>query len=278
MNKTHVSRDQIIALCLAVVTFGVLVGLLWGEILLINKHTDENLVIHLRLPDVLVGMTVYLKTSIDFAIFIGRLMDKNRGLKGRIGIEIGTALGNAAGTFAIILLWSLFRQVNWLMAIMIIVAALVLLRLAQDGLEHINPKKTSYPRWFRDFIVGFDLALRSINRVFDPVLSKIIPSHNLKATTRATLFGLLAVSFTIPFVLGLDDFAGYVPLFNVVNIFGFAVGVFAGHMILNIFLYLSPKRTIAAVKNPLVSLFGSVAFIILAGWGLIEAVKLIFLH
>ena len=41
-------------------------------------------------------------------------------------------------------------------------------------------------------------------------------------------------------MLGLDDFAGYVPLFNVVNVFGFAIGVFSGHMVLNAFLYVSP--------------------------------------
>jgi hypothetical protein len=86
------------------------------------------------------------------------------------------------------------------------------------------------------------------------------------------------VSFTVPFILGLDDFAGYVPLFNVVNVFGFAIGVFLGHMVLNIFLYLSPKRTIQAVKNPIISLVGSIAFVLLAGWGLFEAYKLLFLH
>jgi hypothetical protein len=205
-------------------------------------------------------------------------MEKNRGLKGRIGIEIGTALGNAAGTFAIILLWSFLREVNWLLAIMIGLAALVLLRLAQDGLEHVNTSNPAYPRWFRNFVSGLDLALKSVNKLFDPIFSRLIPSRHLKVRTQATFLGLLAVAFTIPFILGLDDFAGYVPLFNLVNIFGFAIGVFAGHMLLNIFLYLSPKRTVALVKNPIISVFGSVAFIVLAGWGLIEVFALLFLH
>jgi uncharacterized membrane protein YjjP (DUF1212 family) len=161
---------------------------------------------------------------------------------------------------------------------MIVIAALVLFRLAQDGLEHIDAKNPRYPTWFRHFTRGFDATLIKINHWIDPLLSKIIPSHSLKAKTKTTLFGLLAMSFTIPFILGLDDFAGYVPLFDVVHVFGFAVGVFLGHMVLNIFLYISPKRTIAAVMNPLVSFFGSVAFVLLALWGLFEAFKLLFLH
>lgn len=271
-------RDQTIALVLTGVTCAVLVVLLWVEIVLLNTFSSERIQLHIRLADVLVGLTIYLKTSIDFAIFIGRLMDKNPGLKGRIGIEIGTALGNAAGTFAILLLWAFFKEVNWLLAIMIIIAALVLVRLAQDSLDHVDTANPSYPRWFRASVSGFDRVLRMANHVFEPVLSKILPSHSLKVETKRNFLALLAMSFTVPFILGLDDFAGYVPLFNVVNVFGFAIGVFVGHMVLNAFLYISPKRTIKLVKNPIIALFGSVAFILLAGWGLIEAYKLLFLH
>jgi hypothetical protein len=274
----HQLRDQAIALTLTVLTCGAMVGILWLEIMLLNTFGSETIQLHVRPSDILVGMTIYLKTSIDFAIFIGRLMDKNPGLKGRIGIEIGTALGNAVGTFAILLLWAFFKEVNWLLAIMIVIAALVLIRLAQDSLEHVDTQRTSYPLWFRKLVRGFDAVLHVANKLFDPLLSRVLPSHSLKVETKSTLLGLLAVSFTVPFILGLDDFAGYVPLFNIVNVFGFAIGVFAGHMILNIFLYLSPKRTIQAVKNPLISLIGSIAFVILAGWGLIEAFKLLFLH
>jgi hypothetical protein len=46
-------------------------------------------------------------------------------------------------------------------------------------------------------------------------------------------------------------------------------------MLLNIALFLSPSATIRAVKNPIISFFGSVAFVGLALWGLFEAAKLI---
>jgi hypothetical protein len=49
-------------------------------------------------------------------------------------------------------------------------------------------------------------------------------------------------------------------------------------MLLNIFLFVSPNATIRMVKNPIVSFIGSVAFVMLAVWGLFEVVKLLFLH
>lgn len=277
MSK-QVLKEQSIALTLTVITCLFMVLLLTGEIHLLNKVTSDDIVLHIRLSDIVVGMTIYLKTAIDFAIFIGRLMSHNKGLKGRIGIEIGTALGNAVGTFAILAIWTFFKEVNWLLAIMVFIAALVLFRLAQDGLEHVDHEDTKYPKWFRASVKQFERIVTRLNQITNPVLSRIVPSHSLKAKTSKTLVGLLVMSFTVPFLLGLDDFAGYVPLFNIVNVYGFAIGVFVGHMILNIFLYLSPKRTIAAVKNPIISLLGSIAFVILAVWGIIEALKLVFLH
>lgn len=267
-------RDQTIALSLTLITCLVLIGAIWLEITLLNHVLSEKIALALRPADVLIGATIYLKTAIDFAIFIARLMEKNPGLKGRIGIEIGTALGNGVGTMAILLIWSFFKEVNWLLAIMIIVASLVLLRLAQDTLTHGQSRQPALEKitgWIEKF-------LRAVNAVTAPLLSRIVPSQSLKVEHKKTFLALLMMAFTVPFILGLDDFAGYVPLFNVVNVFGFSVGVFIGHMVLNIALYISPSRTITLVRNPVISILGSVAFVGLAGWGLFEAFKLLFLH
>jgi hypothetical protein len=269
---------RLVPLALTFIVCGFLVVLLWLEVLALNHFINEPILTTIRLPDILVGLTVYLKTSIDFAIYIGRLMDKNPGIKGRIGIEIGTALGNALGTMLVLLIWAFFKEVNWLLGLMVLLAGLVLMRLAQDGVSFIDTENKSYPKWFRIMVKVLDKALAKWNKVVDPFLSKIVPSHTLKAVTKNTLLGLLAISFTVPFLLGLDDFAGYVPLFNIVNVFGFGIGVIVGHMLLNIFLFISPKKTIAAVKNPVISFLGSIAFIGLAVWGFIEAYKLFFLH
>jgi len=100
----------------------------------------------------------------------------------------------------------------------------------------------------------------------------------MKPGVSKTWSGLFLSSLTIPFILGLDDFAGYVPIFNIVNVFGFSIGVLFGHMVLNIFLFISPQRTIKVVKNPLVSFFGSIAFILLGLWGLYEIIRILFIH
>jgi hypothetical protein len=49
-------------------------------------------------------------------------------------------------------------------------------------------------------------------------------------------------------------------------------------MILNMALFISPARTVRAVKNPYISFAGSLAFIGLAFWGLWEVAKILLLH
>ncbi len=269
-------REQSIAISLTVVVFCALAALLWLEVTAVNKFIDEKIVIQLHPADILIGLTIYLKTSVDFVIFIGRLMDKNPGLKGRVGIEIGTAIGNGVGTFAIVLIWAFLKEVNILLALMIALAALVLLRLAQDTLVH--NKERSRRDWLEVTTSFIEKLLSKINWLFDPLLAVILPSNSLKVETKRSFVPLLFMAFTVPFILGLDDFAGYVPVFDVINVFGFAIGVFAGHMILNIALYVSPENTIRLVKNRFVSVLGSIAFIGLAIWGFIETYKLLFLH
>ncbi len=269
--------DTIVPLLLTFAVFAFFVALLFGEIKVLNLLViaREPILIRILLSDVLIGMTIYLKTSIDFAIFIGRLMNTYPGWKNRVMIEIGTAAGNALGTFAILIIWDVFREVRFLMAAMIVLAALVLIRMAEDGLEHARTKDKTYPVNILNWVHYFEKALQTINKAVAPVLSRLIPNLSVSEKKKITFKGLFLLSFTVPFILGLDDFAGYIPLFNVVNVFGFATGVFLGHMILNIFLFLSPQATIRIVKNPIISLIGSVAFVALAVWGIVEAIHLV---
>jgi len=259
-------------LILAVLACIFLIGILWLEINLLNHFHGTSIVLHFRLADIIVGMTVYLKTSIDFAIFIGQLIDKNRGWTGRVAIEVGTALGNAAGTLAILALWSFFHHIAWLLALMILAAALVLLKMAEESLEHIGG---SANKGLKKAAYGLARILEKVNALFNPLLKYIVPKINVEARENLPFWGLVGFAFVVPFILGLDDFAGYVPLFSMVNVFGFATGVFVGHMLLNMLLYVSPRRTIAVIRNAYISFAGSVAFIGLAVWGLAEVVGLI---
>ncbi len=275
-DKTKFFPDQVLPLLLTGIVFLFMWFLYHMEILLLNQFivSREAIVPVLRWTDVFLGVTIYLKTSIDFAIFIGRLMNKYEGWKNRIMIEIGTALGNALGTGAILLVWDLFREVRFLMALMISIAALVLLRLAEEGLDHVKDVEGRYSFSLFGFVEKFEAILQKTNRTVAPVLNKLVPSFATKENAKGYK-ALFYLSFSVPFILGLDDFAGYIPLFNIVNVYGFGVGVFLGHMILNIFLFLSPRRTIKAVKNPVISFIGSLVFVALAIWGFVEVAKLI---
>jgi len=280
MNETsreNIWQKQIIPIILTAVVAVILIAALRFEIGLINSFINNDLSTKLRWGDVIIGGTIYLKTAIDFAIFIARLMDNNRGWKNRVAIEIGTAAGNAAGTMVILLIWAFFQEVTWLLAIMIFIAALVLFRLAEEGLEHVTSESLHRYPLIQKMEHGFEQSLIKFNRLTEPVLRYVVPNIKMRQGGPLTFWGLFGFSLLIPFILGLDDFAGYVPLFSIVNVFGFAVGVFLGHMVLNALLFISPERTVKAIKNPAISLVGSIAFAGLGIWGLVEVVRL-FLH
>lgn len=269
--------QQFIPLILTVIILGGLIGVLYMYISLLNLlPTGEKVYLIIRPVDVLVGITIYLKTAIDFAIFMGRLMGTNPGWRNRLAIEIGTAMGNALGTMVVIALWVVFKEVEILLAAMVFLASLVLFELAHGGLEHfanwegrVGMKRLVYMslHHFLDFAI----------KLSNPILKRIMPDlgQKLKGKEGLSWTALFTFSFGVPFILGLDDFAGYVPLFNVINVFGFSIGVFAAHTLLNIGLFLSPSRTITAVKNEYVSFLGTLAFIGLAFYGFYEVIRIV---
>lgn len=252
---------QLIPISLTVVILGILIVVLHSALTFVNRFPDTiPILLIVRPQDVIVGAVIYLKTSIDFAMLMGRLMSSYRGWKNRVAIEIGTAVGNAVGTIAIIAAWILFKHIQFLLGLMILGSSFVLLLFAHEGLDYFKTWKVA----------------KFLHTVLDPV-ARLFPKFktNLSGKTNLSWTGLLTFSIQIPFLLGLDDFAGYVPLFSVVNVYGFGIGVMAAHTILNIALFLSPKRTIAAVQNEFVSVAGTVAFILLAFYGIFEAAKIL---
>ncbi len=268
MNKNF--REQIIPLGLTLITFLVLCAMIAGLISLLNLLPSESkILLKIKWQDILVGLTIYLKTSIDFAIFIGNLMHANPGWKKRIAIEIGTAAGNAFGTIGILIIWNFFREVPLLMAIMIILASFVLLQMAEESFEELNDSE-KMPAFLSRQVRGITWLLHVPNKVMSPLLKLITPEASLTNMKPMRWGKLLFFSATIPFILGLDDFAGYIPLFSIVNVFGFSIGVLLGHMILNIALFISPKRTVVLVRNHWIMLIGGVAFVGIAVWGFIE--------
>lgn len=261
---------QIIPIALTVITFLILVSALFVFIHFLNLFPMQDKIIpQLHIADILVGLTIYLKTSVDFAMFIGNLMSKNSGMKSRIAIEIGTAVGNATGTFFILFVWTFFKEVPLLMVAMIFLASLVLLQMAEDGLAELRESHD------HNVLALLQQFLHFVNKPFTPLLRILLPHASAETKKQTTFVSLLVFAFTIPLILGLDDFAGYIPLFNIINVFGFAFGVFLGHMLLNIALFASPNTTITLVKKPLIAFLGALAFIGIASWGFVEIFSLL---
>ncbi|HTL39826.1 MAG TPA: hypothetical protein VL306_03380 [Methylomirabilota bacterium] len=274
MKKESFWLTQILPLALTGVIFAGLSLVLFIMVKLTNHFVPgSDILINWHVSDILFGMLVYLKTSVDFAIFIGNLIRNNPGYKSRIAVEMSTALANALGTILILVLWTFFKELDWLLGIMVFIASLALARMAQDGLEHAR-KESVKLSGLHHFVTITEIILSKINQVFGPVLNRIIPKTSLSNIPKLSFWSLFAFAFTVPFILGLDNFAGYVPLFSVVKVFGFSIGVFLGHMILNILLYLSPSKTIKVVVNPIISLMGSLVFVGLAVYGFVESIKI----
>ncbi len=259
--------SQYIAILLTIFTFFGLCIIFYFFVLTSNHFFQgEHIETNLRFSDILIGITIYLKTSIDFAIFIAQQMKRTPGLQSRIAIEIGTAVGNGLGTFIVLIIWIVFKQVPLLMACMMFVAALVLLRMAEDSLTEFLEKS----KGTLGFFPLLRNALSKLNHPFDFLIEQILPHPQKNVMKYVTFQNLLFFSFRIPLILGLDDFAGYIPLFTLVNVFGFSIGVFFGHMILNLLLFASPNLTIRIIKQPIISVMGSLAFLGLGIWGIYE--------
>ena len=109
---------QFVPIFLTIITFLALSTILYGILIVLNSmHLSVPIVLDFRKREVLIGMSIYLKTAIDFAIFMGNLMHANPGWKKRVAIEIGTAVGNGVGTFLVLIVWTLFKEVPILMII-----------------------------------------------------------------------------------------------------------------------------------------------------------------
>jgi len=262
-------RNQFIPIILTVFTFIGLVLILYFYLTLFNSFNEiEDVILHIRPTDLLVGITIYLKTSVDFALFIANLMRSNNGWKKRIAIELGTAIGNAFGTILVLTIWLFFKNIPLLLGFMILLASIVLIKMSQEGFEEFMLKEKNK---FLLQVSGIILrAVKIVNSITSPVIKLIIPAKKLTKSPPLPFLKLILFSFSIPFILGLDDFAGYIPLFSIVKVFGFCVGVFAAHMLLNILLFISPKKTVATVENKYIIFVGSFAFLLIAIYGLFE--------
>ena len=91
-----------------------------------------------------------------------------------MAIEIGTALGNGLGTIIVLIIWTFFKEVEWLLAIMILLAALVLFELAFASLEHFSNWEGN-GRLKHFLYLGLNKSLKFATKFTEPVTRKILP-------------------------------------------------------------------------------------------------------
>ena len=140
-----ISIQKVLPIFLAIITFFGLATILYGVLLLLDSlPLSYPVILDFRRRELLFGIAVYLKTAIDFAIFIGNLMHTNPGWKKRIAIGLGTAIGNAFGTFCILILWTLAKEFKILIFIFVFISSVILLKLAEESLEEFLKQKKSF--------------------------------------------------------------------------------------------------------------------------------------
>jgi len=266
--------EKFVPVFLSFLTFLVLSTFLYGVLLILGSlNLKYPIILDFSKKEVLFGILIFLKTAIDFAIFSGNLMHTNPGWKKNIAIAIGTSIGNAFGTFLMLIVWSLFKEIPILMIVSILLSSIILLKLSEESFELFLKQKKSFIK-IRMPVNLLQNQLDFVNNLFRPLLKFLVPDLNLTRTKKLSFINLITFSFTIPFVLGINDFAGYIPVFQYVNVFGFTLGVMLGHMVLTLGLFLVPKITVKIVKHPIVLIGGGLAFLGIAIFGFSEAIKI----
>ncbi len=271
MKKVFIRK--IVPILLAIFTFLGLATALYGILLILDSlPLTYPLILDFRRREVLIGVVIYLKTAIDFAILMGNLMHTNPGWKKRIAIGLGTAMGNAFGTFLVLTVWTLAKEFKILIMVFVFISSVILLRLAEESFEEFLKQKKSFIKIdIRKPVSLLQDQLDFVNRLFRPILKFFVTDLNLTKTKRLSFANLVIFSFTIPFILGVNDFSAYIPMFAYINVFGFTLGILSGHMLLTIGLFAFPKKTVVFVKHPLVLIGGGLAFIGIALFGFWQA-------
>lgn len=275
MKKVFIRK--IVPILFAIFTFFGLATVLYGILLILTSlPLNYPIILDFRRREVLIGIVVYLKTAIDFAILMGNLMHTNPGWKKRVAIGLGTAMGNAFGTFLVLTVWTIAKEFKILIVPFVFISSVVLLRLAEESFEEFLKQKKSFIKIdIRKPVSLLQDQLDFVNRIFRPILKFFVTDLNLKKTKRLSFTNLVVFSFTIPFILGFNDFSAYIPMFAYINVFGFTLGILLGHMLLTIGLFASPKKTVLFVKHPLVLIGGGLAFIAIGLFGFWEAFRVL---
>lgn len=260
-------RKQIVPISISLGMFVLFSVITFYLLHALNTVGPGNILIQFTWGQFLIGMLIYLKTAVDYAIFVGLLMDKNPGTPKRIAMNAGTSTGAFIGVTAIAVLWYFFKEIHWLMFILLFVSAGILFSLGDASQEYFEKvdKRLRYP---------LELFFK-ITRPLVKVLTFFLPEGEIKPKSMGTK-KLFFFSGVLPFVLGSDDLAGYMVLLSPINIFSILLGIYFADAVIDIALFYNHKWTVKAVKNKWISYLGALFFIGLGIMSIMGALKLYF--
>jgi hypothetical protein len=237
---------------------------------LINPFSAEKIQLHIQPFDVGVGFFLYFVTAVDYALIVGRMQVTNSGSKARFVMNVFTCLGCFMGVSLVLFLWGFAKEIDWLITAMLIFAGSVMIKLAFEGIEYFR----NDAQIWRPLRLGMAELLTFLHH-FTEGLTFWIPELGSPKIERMSLVKLAKWSFLLPFIIGLDDFVGYMGAMTVYNVFSLLIGIFFADAFIDVLIFTSPKLTKKLVESALLSLLASFAFLYLMYQSYAEAAKLV---
>ncbi len=260
-------KKQLLPITISFGLFGVFVACTYVVIKLLNLGFTNKLSLEIVFVEVLLGVFIYLKTAVDYALFVGSLMENNNGIKKRIAMNAGTSIGCFLGVTIIAVLWTYFKEIHWLMGILLVIAGMILFKLGDGSRQHFEEL---HPHLKWPLEVFFKIT-RPVVRVF----TFFMPNTELQSGVSGA-WQLFFLSMIVPFALGADDLAGYMVLLTTTNFFSLLIGIYLGDAIIDVMLFANQELTVKIVKNKWVSYLGALTFIGLGVLSIIHAYHLFF--
>ncbi len=134
-----------------------------------------------------------------------------------------------------------------------------MIKLAFEGIEYFENAK-DIPAIFRKNLAKTLTVMHSVTTIF----TFWIPELGSPKVKKMNLKTLTTWSFLLPFIIGLDDFVGYMGAMTIYNVFSLLVGIYFADILIDILIFVSPTFTKKMVESSILSILAAFAFIYLA--------------
>lgn len=238
--------------------------------LLINPASAEKILIELHLKDFLVGFFLYFVTAVDYALIVGRMQRANKGLAARLVMNFFTCFGCFMGVSLVLFLWGFAKEVDWLIISLLIFAGSVMVKLSFEGLEYFEDAPTIWAP-----LRKVTVKIVNIFHKLTEGLTFWIPELASPNVEKLPLGKLALWSGILPFIIGLDDFVGYMGAMTIYNVFSLLVGIYLADIVIDILIFISPVLTKKLVESPILSLLATYAFLYLMYKSYHEAIVIV---